>query len=278
MHKSYSYTLWEVSESARQSACPTKAQSAWAAREVPAMGPHSRGAGPLANVARGGNSNAVSASVTATVIDLAAMDAAILDMAPDASRVPNFAPLNRGTQIVNTSNPSHYHRAIKRAAPPPKPYDWMAALGPQGNDPLGSAENKVHDGSNARYFLEKASRARDSGQLTAAQTYYRMAMDRLTPAQRKKLEELTTGDRKDSAGQAKKVADKAKKPAAASTPVAPTAAETLQPPRPSTRLPVKCRARPEVDTKKLRFQCNANCNANCKHRRMAKTDRNSRLF
>ncbi len=145
-----------------------------------------RGWGP--NSAIGGQLGASSASVSVTVIDLAAMDEALLNMPAESKNVPNYAKPSQGTKIVNTLVPHDYNRDKKVTQR--HPYDWMVALGPQGTAQVDSAENKVLDGSNARYFLEKAAAAHSTRHIAAAKVYYQMALDRMSPAQRKRMEEI----------------------------------------------------------------------------------------
>lgn len=181
-------------------------------------GTTSRGAGPMANTARGGNSSATMASVSATIIDLAAMDEALLNMPAGNKNVPNYATRSQGTKIVNTLTPHNYHRDIKRREAPPLPYEWMAALGPQGNDHFDSAENKVRDGSNVRYFMEKSAAAHAHGHDAAARVYYKMALDRMTPAQQQRMEEIRAKRAAGDASPSKNGKEVTKSSAAASTP------------------------------------------------------------
>lgn len=153
-------------------------------------GATTRGAGPLASRASGGQNSANSASISATIIDLAAMDEALLNMPADKPNVPNYTVRRTGTKIVNTLTPHHYDRERVRPPVAPQPYDWMRALGPQGNDQYESAESKVHDGSNVRYFMERAAESHSLGHAAAAKVYYQMALDRMTPAQRQRMDEV----------------------------------------------------------------------------------------
>lgn len=134
------------------------------------------------------------------------MDEAILNMPAGSTNVPNYATPNQGTKIVNTLVPHHYERQIKRHAPTPHPYDWMVALGPQGNDQYDSAENRVLDGSNVRYFMEKAAQAHAAGHAAAARVYYQMAVERLSVSEQTRLAEVKAartkqGTRKSKNGQ-----------------------------------------------------------------------------
>lgn len=186
-------------------------------------GTTTRGAGPLANRAWGGTASATSTSISATVIDLAAMDEAILNMPADSKNVPRYATRSQGTKIVNTLTPHNYSRDIKPRAAPPLPYEWMAALGPQGNDHLDSAETKVHDGSNVRYYMEKAAAAHSQGHDSAARVFYKMALDRMTPAQQQRMQEIRA-NRADAAKKSKNGKDETKPVSAATTaPGAPAA-------------------------------------------------------
>ena len=153
-------------------------------------GTTTRGAGPMGSRASGSQNSANSASISATIIDLAAMDEALLNMPADSSKPPNYTVRRTGTKIVNTLTPHHYNRERVRPAAPPQPYDWMRALGPQGNDQYDSAESKLRDGSNVRYFMERAAEAHALGRDSAARVYYQMALDRMTPAQQQRMDEI----------------------------------------------------------------------------------------
>ncbi len=178
-----------------------------------------RGFGPLGSTARGGQVGASSMSVTATIIDLAAMDEALLNLAAEQkAKIPsNHTPRHVGTKIVNTLTPHHYERDMTQRTVPPQPYDWMRALGPQTDDMIGQAESRVRDGTNVRFFMEKAAQAKAAGRTAAAEVYYNMALERMTPAQRTRLDELIAKSQGKPNGDSKKDKAPANSPVPAQT-------------------------------------------------------------
>ncbi|MCC6511245.1 MAG: hypothetical protein IT423_19240 [Pirellulaceae bacterium] len=143
---------------------------------------------------RGGTSqlSSSSMSMTATVIDLAAMDEAILDAPAGSSATANFAPRSHGKAIVNTLSPQFYARQTGQsfAEPPRNPNDWAMAMGASGNAQVDMAANVVGDGSDVRYYMHRAAEAQHHGRLAAARVYYQMAVERLTPKQNERMLQL----------------------------------------------------------------------------------------
>ena len=175
-------------------------------------GSSTAGAGPLASRTTGNAATAGSMSVSATVIDLQAMDEALLNQAADSAKaVPDFAARATGTPIMNTLTPHLYGqragRADRRA---PDPNAWQMALGAPGTAALGVANAAVRDESEVRYYMLRAQEAIGSGRNAAARVYYRLAYEKLTPAQRLRLEEVQRKANEAAAEEAKKLSEAAK--------------------------------------------------------------------
>lgn len=151
------------------------------------------GPGPLAGRGLASQSGGGSTSVSATVIDLQAMDEALLNRPADtpASTASNYTPRSTGTPIMNTLTPHLYaQRSGREFVPPGDPNAWEIALGAPGIGHVGTANALVGNDSAVRFYMLRAHEATKSGRNAAARVYYRMAYDRLTPEQRTRLQEI----------------------------------------------------------------------------------------
>ncbi len=190
------------------------------------------GAGPLSSRSFGSGMSGGSASVNAVIIDLQAMDEAILGQtlndrhsqskAAAAANKPNAAagadngnasgnskpgrqPKDRthgpvasgfhapstGTPIMNTLTPTRYaqrtdnhpHQVVDRNS-------YVRALGPPRTEPTAPANDIAGNDNDVRYYLQRASQAEASGRVAAARVYYNMALQRLTPQQLARYEQI----------------------------------------------------------------------------------------
>jgi hypothetical protein len=151
------------------------------------------GAGPLASRSSGSAAAAGSMSVSATVIDLQAMDAALLNQAAGGTANPpsSYAARPTGTPIMNTLTPHLYGQRVGRVdTRAPNPNAWEIALGASGTAQTGLASAAVRDESEIHYYMSRAQEAISSGRNAAARVYYRLAYEKLTPDQRTRLEEF----------------------------------------------------------------------------------------
>lgn len=149
------------------------------------------GGGPLAGRAGGSASGGTSVVASASIIDLQAMDAAILN-APSSNQASNYTTRNAGATIINTLTPSLYARRMgaDQLPPPDDPNAWQIALGGGSVSKVGPSNTIVRDDTDVRYFMHRAKQASDVGRQSAALVYYRMAYERLTPEQRERLHEF----------------------------------------------------------------------------------------
>ena len=176
-------------------------------------GSSTAGAGPLASRSIGNAASAGSLSVSATVIDLQAMDEALLNRAADSASTlpPNYAPRATGTPIMNTLTPHLYgQRAGRAATRAPDPNAWQIALGAPGTEAIGVANAAVSDESEIHYYMHRAQEAISTGRNAAARVYYRLAYEKLTPAQRDRLQEVQRKANEAAAEEAKKRTDASK--------------------------------------------------------------------
>ncbi len=145
----------------------------------------SRGVGPYSPRATSSIRGGVSVSASVTIIDLDALDEAMLNAQPagsalgvDAGADPLAAPRMAGVgrNIINAAqryhgggvpariNPNAYRRALAGHTSPPK----QAAV-----------ESLVED--DVRYYLMEGQKAERAGRIISARVYYQMAMESMTP-------------------------------------------------------------------------------------------------
>lgn len=152
---------------------------------------------PLASRAMSQSVSGTSVSVSATVIDLQAMDAALLAQPVDQPRAiaSRFRAADRGTPIANTLDTERYRQFVPHAPLPPEPNAWRQALGAPGDAPLpadGSANGTEAD---VRFYMQKAQDCYNSGRLAAARVYFDLAYQKLTPAQQALMLEHQTQEK-----------------------------------------------------------------------------------
>lgn len=136
-----------------------------------------------------------SMSMTAVVVDLQAMDEAILNQPVGKSTVPSgYAARTYGTPVMNTLTPKFYSRqtGIGFGKAPLDPNSWQMALGASGAAEIGHAGALVHDDTDVRYYMQRAAEASNAGRLSAARVYYQLATEHLTPDQRARMQLLQT--------------------------------------------------------------------------------------
>jgi hypothetical protein len=112
-------------------------------------------------------------SVTATIIDLDALDQAILAQPTP----PGFAPPYHKDRQALTGR---HHPATNFRKLSELPGAWMQALaGDPSLDP--NMVPKADVASDIVVLMEQATRARQQGRIAAAEVYYRMVLERLPP-------------------------------------------------------------------------------------------------
>lgn len=110
---------------------------------------------------------------------------------PAGAAIPqNHAARAHGTEIINTLSPQRTERRSQRNIRVQDPNAWAVALGSPGNVQHESAEMLVQDGTDIRYFIDKCTEATSQGRIAAARVYYQMALDRMSPEQKKRMETL----------------------------------------------------------------------------------------
>lgn len=157
-------------------------------------GSTTRAGAPLSTRATGSQTGGGATIVSASIIDLNAMDEAILNLpaATALGRPTAFSSRPTGSRVMNTITPHLYARRMgaDELAPPSDRNAWEMALGGVGEVKLGPANSLLHDDSAVRFFMQRAKEANSVGRIAAARVYYRMAYERLTPVQRARLQEI----------------------------------------------------------------------------------------
>lgn len=143
-----------------------------------------RGFGPYGPRAIGSSRGGSSVSVTAQIIDLKALDEAILN-----SNVPT-RDANTNSVIVSVDSPANNGRRyltgtdagkpIPRAVTPKDPNAYRLAMGGYDFGPRQAADvPQIED--DIRFYLAEGKKAESAGRIQSARVYYRMAMQALTP-------------------------------------------------------------------------------------------------
>ncbi len=173
--------------------------------------------GPIGARAFGNQSAGTSVTASVTVIDLAAMDEALLKQRTGPSSVaqaPNAATASANvgtsnnkparsmtaaskylhphysTPVVNTLKPSNYSRLTGQGVAKPKqdPNAWQMAMGPSGHAEESRARQVAgEDGTDIRYYMQKALESQQAGRIAAAQVYYQLAFEKMTPEQQERF-------------------------------------------------------------------------------------------
>lgn len=148
----------------------------------------SSGWGPYASGAISSSAGAAGLSVSAQVIDLAALDEAMLGRARPAQ--PAAAP-TQGLSSTSSTGAAAMKSATEAATPTTQsiplgenlssrvgadPGRWLRTL---AGAPAAEPGNPQLLESEIRYFLQQAAAAEDAGRLNAARVYYKMARERM---------------------------------------------------------------------------------------------------
>ena len=137
-----------------------------------ASGSTSRGYGPYSTRSRGVGSGGTSASINVQIIDLAAMDEALLTY-----QMPDPPAKNLSSRKEYGLGGKNYLRAaVTPKTSPRNPYEWQREL--SGN---GSSKDSLTLEADIRYYLEKGRAAEKANHIQAARVYYEMAAASLTP-------------------------------------------------------------------------------------------------
>lgn len=146
-------------------------------------GSTTRGWGPYAPRAAGRSSGGSSLSARVDIIDLAALDDAILNA--NVQRDPNAQSVlsagspaaNGGRRFLSGTIQNSYQK------PPTDPQDHngyrRALAGHQPTIQHAATDSQLE--SDIRYYLSEGSKAERAGHILSARVYYGMAMDAMTP-------------------------------------------------------------------------------------------------
>lgn len=156
------------------------------------QGSATRGWGPYAGRAAGSAISGGQLSLSAMIIDLKAMDDAILGTTSPA--VPVQGAKTTGPNPMS-AQPFGYARTSR---PPVDPNGWQLAL--SSNTTNVSSLRDDQASADVRYYLDKAEESMRANRLAAARVFRRMAFERMTPELRNKMEERAKAIRAASAG------------------------------------------------------------------------------
>ncbi|MEZ6137425.1 MAG: hypothetical protein R3C53_21260 [Pirellulaceae bacterium] len=152
----------------------------------------SRGWGPYSSRTGGSRAGGGSISLSAQIIDLQALDEAILGQDLSNNSAPSTSgiqPANPIGATVNGSRPSaklagdpahqFFNSTSRIQVPRPvqQPGGWQRAAGGVRESQRPSTDEE----SDIRYYLERAKQAEDLGRIESARVYYRMALQAMTP-------------------------------------------------------------------------------------------------
>ena len=141
----------------------------------------SRGFGPLANRARGGRLAGSTASVSVQIIDLRALDDAILSanvpVKPGKSVLSADLPAaNGGRRFLSTTGPERDRVGGLTVTEPGK---WQRILSGTGSPKRQLSPSQAE--SDIRYYLRLGKEAEQANRILSARVYYRMAVEAMTP-------------------------------------------------------------------------------------------------
>ncbi|MCA9192904.1 MAG: hypothetical protein KDB03_14105 [Planctomycetales bacterium] len=147
-----------------------------------------RGFGPFSSVAVGHSVGAAGLSVSVQIIDLAALDQAILNtnvaMPPDDTTVSALSPAADGSRnFISSATEGSGDTATRVGMDPGR---WQRMLAAPVNIESKPESQVAED---IRYYLALGKEAERLNRIHAARVYYKMAIDAMTPAMLARYEE-----------------------------------------------------------------------------------------
>ena len=157
-------------------------------------GSTSRGFGPYSRRAVGRSTGGGSISASVTIIDLQALDEAILNSAPTVAATPS-TPANAASMVakpkpkdpvsIDINQVRRYLSVTEAHLPdtgirPPDPNAYRRALAGH-HAQLKPAATKSQIEADVKYYLEEGRRSERAGQILASRVYYQMAVEAMTP-------------------------------------------------------------------------------------------------
>ncbi|MEM7475529.1 MAG: hypothetical protein AAF483_11115 [Planctomycetota bacterium] len=149
-----------------------------------------RGFGPYAQRSSGSSLGGRSLTASVTIIDLTALDEAILNQpvgpslpaanggpppqAPQSKALMSLAGV--GTKIINTTQPYDIDQGFRAA----DPNAYNRALKGHALTIRKTAVESLAE-SDVRFYLSEGLKAEKAGRIVSARVYYRMALDAMTP-------------------------------------------------------------------------------------------------
>jgi hypothetical protein len=152
-------------------------------------GASSAGWGPYRSRASGSVYGTSSVSASVQIIDIQALDDAILSTAGPASKRAVAAPLNSTASDLATPSGRSVvgSYSAQGAGPNIDPGKWQRVLA--GGHPSMPAHSEVAE-SDIRHYLKMGQEAEAVNRVVAARVYYRMAAEAMTPEMRERYESI----------------------------------------------------------------------------------------
>lgn len=166
-----------------------------------------RGWGPYSGRGSGGNLGGRSLSMRAVIIDLAAMDAAIMEgVNSGTSEASQYVVAPRQRRYVSG------HRIGPGAGVSRRdPQAYRKALAGHANT-IVTSQNPSLVESDVRYYIQRGQAAERAGSVQAARTYYRMAVAAMTPEMRERYQRAAAAKDAEGADATEKKDATAKQP------------------------------------------------------------------
>jgi hypothetical protein len=159
---------------------PDAGTAALAGNSYASYGSVSRGWGPYGTRASGSMFGTSAASASVQIIDLRALDEAILaSSVADPARTARTA-VNAGRSVVGSSAPAS-------ATPMTDPGKWQRVLA--GGHPTVPVHNSLAE-TDIRFYLKMGQEAEVANRIMAARVYYRMAVEAMTPEMNVRYEKI----------------------------------------------------------------------------------------
>jgi hypothetical protein len=147
--------------------------------------------GPLLPHRSAGGANAShSVSATAQIIDLAAMDEAILGRKQTSSSSTEITDRFRSREAVNADKARQLLSGYRTLTDPTESIDhrdWNRTLRSLELQPPGTHSLSM---SNVQHYLKKAEEAEQANRIQASRVYYRMAWEAMTPEVKQRYQQF----------------------------------------------------------------------------------------
>ncbi len=177
---------------------PDQGSASIAGNAYASTGTTSRGWGPYGTRASGNTFGTSQSSVSMQIIDLRALDDAILsaNIGPtNPAGIASPTRVARGTSVTATGRSTVSGSSPTQITPMTDPGKWQRVLG--GGQPTVPVHTSLAE-ADIRFYLKMGQEAEAANRLSAARVYYRMAVEAMTPEMVARYEKIQA-DRKAAA-------------------------------------------------------------------------------